>query len=76
MTQTLDAIYEKGAFHPVTTADPVLAEGQRVRLVVESQGPEDILALAAKVFEGLSDCDVEEVERIALDRSKFFAECR
>jgi predicted DNA-binding antitoxin AbrB/MazE fold protein len=76
MTQILDAIYEKGAFHPVQEVDPALSEGQRVRIVVESQGPEDILELAAKVFEGLSDRDVEDVERIALDRSKFFAERR
>jgi hypothetical protein len=31
----------------------------------------EMMKLAAKVYEGLSDKDIEEIERIALDRSNF-----
>ena len=73
MTQVLDAIYEHGAFRPLATPDPSLAEGQHVRLVVEADETERILELAAKVYEGLSEQDVRQIERIALDRSDFFS---
>jgi len=32
------------------------------------------LDLAAQVYEGLSESQIEEIERIALDRSDFFGE--
>lgn len=33
-----------------------------------------MLKLAEKVYEGLSEDDIDEIERIALDRSNFFGE--
>jgi predicted DNA-binding antitoxin AbrB/MazE fold protein len=36
MMQILDAIYEHGAFRPLEPADPGLADGQRVRITIES----------------------------------------
>ena len=74
MTQVLDAVYEHGVFRPITLPGPPLIEGQHVRITVETDTPEDILGLAAKVYEGLSEQDVNDVERIALDRSAFFTE--
>jgi hypothetical protein len=34
--------------------------------------PEEILALAAAVYEGLSEDEIREIEAISLDRSSFF----
>ena len=38
----------------------------------ETLSPDEILRLAAQVYEGLSPDDVDEIERLALDRSHFF----
>ncbi len=76
MKQPIDAIYEKGAFRPLASEDLRLAEGQRVRLIVEPSLSEDgdPISLAAKVYEGLSDQEIDEIERIAFDRSHFFSD--
>jgi predicted DNA-binding antitoxin AbrB/MazE fold protein len=74
MTQTLEAVFEDGTFKPVDNGSLPFSEGQRVKLTVEvpteTQG--DLLSMAGKVYEGLSDKDIDEVERIALDRGSFF----
>jgi predicted DNA-binding antitoxin AbrB/MazE fold protein len=74
MTQTLEAVFEDGTFKPVDNGSLPFSEGQRVKLTVEvpteTQG--DLLGLAGKVYEGLSDNEIDEVERIALDRGSFF----
>ncbi len=66
------AVFEGGSFRPLGPIVAPLAEGQRVRLVVESLEPIDVLDLAAGVYEGLTDSEVAEVEAIALDRGDFF----
>jgi len=73
MTHVIDAVYEHGALRPLEAVVPPLAEGQQVRVALEVESPDDILALAAKVYDGLSEGDVAEVEKIALDRSSFLA---
>ena len=66
----------KGVFKPVE--DVSLDEGQKVTLTVEP-----LLAMTVaeaevqlqewtRVYEGLSEEEIAEVERIALDRSRFF----
>lgn len=75
MASVLKAVYENGIFRPLTPVSADIAEGQRVDLVVDKaeHGIEnDILRLAANVYDGLSDKDIDDVERIALDRSRFF----
>ncbi|MDA0747267.1 MAG: antitoxin family protein [bacterium] len=75
MKQTLDAVYEKGVFRPLKT--PELSEGQHVRLEVEAPSEEafdDLLELAANVYEGLSDDQIDEIEKIVLDRKDFFGD--
>ena len=74
MTKVFDAVYEYGIFRLVSQPVPPLVEGQQVRISVEVDTPEDILGLAAKVYEGISEQDVNDIERIALDRSSFFSE--
>jgi predicted DNA-binding antitoxin AbrB/MazE fold protein len=74
-TETLDAIFEHGTFRLVRTPTIPLRDGQRVRLVVETEeSPDVILALAASVYEGLSPHDITEVEQIALQRRDFFGD--
>lgn len=52
-----------------------LREGQNVRLTIESEEKgDDVLALAADVYEGLSDVEIDEVEKIALDGNEFFSD--
>lgn len=74
MAITIAATYEHGAFVPLTPVP--LAEGQRVSLSVERmaltpQQAEAQLAEWHKVYEGLSEEDIAEIEAIALDRSNF-----
>jgi len=76
MQQTVEAIYESGRFRLIDPADLQLFEGQKVRLIIEppDQSATNPLDLAAQVYEGLSDSQIEEIERIALDRDDFFGE--
>lgn len=55
---------------PICTVTP---EEQHVRLVVEAEDPaESVLALAAKVYEGLTGREIYAIEQIALDRRQCF----
>ena len=55
-TETIEAVYAHGGFRPIAPVDINLTEGQKVRLVVEPiEKPDDILALAALVYEDLSE---------------------
>ena len=74
MKGTVEAVFQDGVFRP--DRPPDLPEGERVRLTVESmaQGsPIDILDLAARVYEGLSAKDIDEIEKMAR-RRPFFAD--
>ena len=74
-TQTVDAIFEHGTFRLVQPLPVRLRDGQRVRLVIETnESPETILALAANVYAGLSPQEINEVEQIALQRRDFFGD--
>lgn len=67
--QVIEAVFEAGTFKPIRPLKPALAEGQRVRIVVEL--PEEsasLLDLATRVYEGLSEQEMAEVEEIALSR--------
>ena len=70
---TLDAIFEHRIFRLVQPTNIPLRDGQRVRLVVETEeSPDTILELAANVYAGLSPQDLTAVEQLALHRSDFF----
>ena len=66
MTQICEAIYENGTFRPLKAVTPGLAEGQHVRLVVETDTADEILRLAGQVYAGLSEEQIHSVEQIAL----------
>lgn len=75
MTCVLKAVYENGIFRPLTPVSDDLADGQQVDLVVDAadqNSENNILRLAANVYAGLSEDDIADIERIALDRSRFF----
>jgi predicted DNA-binding antitoxin AbrB/MazE fold protein len=76
MSSDLNAIYEGGAFWPLSGQDVALPEGEIVKLTVKplaSANSTNVLSLAAQVYTGLSAADIADVEQIALDRSNFFA---
>ena len=74
MKATLEAVFEHGVFKPVERID--IPEGERVKLTVErvaSRTPDDMLDRARRVYEGLSPDEIDDIEHIALDRSRFFS---
>jgi predicted DNA-binding antitoxin AbrB/MazE fold protein len=76
MKETLGAVFENGTFRPLSPDALHLSPGQRVRLIVESpiETDEDVIELATRVYEGLSNEQIDEIERIALDRGDFFGD--
>ena len=75
MPAVIEAIYEKGVFKPLQALE--IPEGQHVRLVVETAEAttsDDLLALAADVYEGLAPEDVDAIEEIACNRRDFFGD--
>ncbi|RJQ48362.1 MAG: DUF104 domain-containing protein [Desulfobacteraceae bacterium] len=70
-TETIEAVYEHGGFRPTAPVDLNLSEGQKVRLVVKPiEKPDDILALAAQVYEGLSDEQIDSIEHHSRRRGR------
>lgn len=74
MSQVIDAVFSDGSFKPLNGARIPLAEGQRVRLTIETPpvSGKNLVDLAGQVYEGLSDEQLHEIETIAMDRSNFF----
>ncbi len=70
--ETIEAVYEHGGFRPVSPVDMMIPEGQKVRLVVEIvEKPDDILELAAQVYEGLSEDQIDAIEEHTRRRENF-----
>jgi len=62
--------YQNGT---VVLDDPLnLPEGTEVRVEPVSASGDEILAIAQRVYEGLSPDEIDEIERVALDRQRFF----
>ena len=73
MKQIVEAVYENGVFRPREV--PELPEGQEVQLIIQAKNTlnsDQMLRLAADVYEGFSIDQIQEVEQIALDRQHFF----
>lgn len=64
MTVVAEAVYEGGVLRPL--CDLHLREGERVTLTVEREQsrptPQEILALAHRVYDGLSKDEIAEIE--------------
>jgi predicted DNA-binding antitoxin AbrB/MazE fold protein len=72
---SVEAVYEHGIFRVLRPERLALDEGQRVRLFVETEGgtdETDSLELLAHMYDGLSEEEIDEIEKIMLDRSNFF----
>lgn len=71
--RVFEAVYEDGVLKPLE--DPGLPEHHRFSVRVRELGEKraaDDLAAWHRVYAGLSDEAIAEVEEIALDRSRFF----
>ena len=73
MVKTIEAIYENGVFKPISPL-PDISEHKKVTLVIEDNHEEsrNILSLAAKVYDGLSQKDIEDIEKPALTETTFY----
>jgi predicted DNA-binding antitoxin AbrB/MazE fold protein len=70
--RTLSAIYEDGVLKPLEALD--LPEHQRVTITLELRNhetPEEALNAWASIYTGLSPQEIDEIETIALDRTRF-----
>ncbi len=65
-----DAITEQ-AQQKGTPPEQLAIDGLRNLFVAPKLTPDEILGLAAQVYAGLSEQEVSDVEKIALDRSHF-----
>lgn len=76
MTQTIEAIYQNGMFKPLSPVSEEIAEGETVEIIIKDKrlSPDEMLKLAGQVYEGLSDEEINEIEKIALDRTNFFGD--
>ncbi len=74
--QTIEAVYQNGMFKPLKPMSEEIEEGETVEIIIKEKrlSPDEMLELAGKVYEGLSEEDINEIERIALDRSNFFGD--
>ena len=72
--QPIDAIYEHGTFR-VLDADTVkMPEGQRVRLTAEPvDTPQSGVDMLIHLYDGLSDEEIDEIEKIIFDKRDFFS---
>ncbi len=74
--QTIEAIYQNGIFKPLNPVSEEFTEGKTVEITIKEKkmSPEEMLELASQVYDGLSEEDINDIERIALDRSNFFGD--
>jgi predicted DNA-binding antitoxin AbrB/MazE fold protein len=71
--QSLDAVYEHGVFRVIDPQEIEIPEGQRVRVSFEvsPDSQDDPLEMLDNFYEGMSEEDIAEVEKIMLDRSNW-----
>jgi predicted DNA-binding antitoxin AbrB/MazE fold protein len=71
--QVIEAVFQDGAFRPIQPVDFPISEGQHVRLSIEPGGPtKSPLDLLTSLYDGLSEQEIDEIEKIILDRRPFF----
>lgn len=71
MAKSVEAIFEDGVFKPITPI--AISEHKKVTLIVANEHEEisDIIFLASMVYDGLSAQEIEDIEKVATDRSHF-----
>lgn len=72
-TEIIEAIYEQGGFRIINPRNLKLIEGQKVLLIMEPiKEPEDILAIATRVYDGLTDGQIDSIGKHIWRRKDFF----
>ncbi|MFH0821283.1 MAG: hypothetical protein V2B18_00905 [Pseudomonadota bacterium] len=72
-TETVEAVCGHGTFRLVAPLNLRLAEAGEVSLIVEPiERPEEIPALAAGLYEGLTEDEIDSIEGVAPPRADFF----
>ena len=71
MKQSVDAVYENGCLKLLEPVD--LQEGRRVRMEIDTGDVEDPLEVLARVYDGLSEREIEEIEAVVLKRGPLFS---
>lgn len=71
MPKTIEAVFEKGVLKPISPLN--IPEHKKVTLTIEDEPDKsiDILSLSSLIYNGLSLEDIKEIEKLALDRSRF-----
>jgi len=69
---TIDAVYEHGVFRVLDANEVSIPDGQRVRITVELATSKDVLDLMLHFYDGTSEEEIQEIEKIALDRRDLF----
>ncbi|MFA0731090.1 MAG: hypothetical protein LKKZDAJK_000953 [Candidatus Fervidibacter sp.] len=72
MTKRIRAVYRDGALHPAEPLD--LPDGTVVWLDITPLTPEERLEEATRLYEGLSDEEVAEIERAILEPRQLMRE--
>ncbi len=71
ISSTIEAVFENGAFRPLTSLKLLISEGQHLKISIETNS-DDVLNLATSVYAGLSKQQIDDIEEIVLDRTHFF----
>ena len=70
---TVEAVFENGVFRPLTPLKFLIPEGQYLTISLKTENdPNDLLNLVTQVYACLSEQQINEIEKIALDRTHFF----
>jgi len=75
MDYILEAVFENGVLKPLESIR--LPEHQKVTITIQLppvENPDEELASWHRVYAGLSDADIRDIESIALDRTNFMAQ--
>ena len=75
MDRILEAIYENGVLKPLESLK--IPEHQKVTITIQlppQENPDQELESWHRVYAGLSDQEIGEIESIALDRSHFMTQ--
>lgn len=72
MKLAINAVYKDGAFHPTAPPALPLIDGQHVRLTVEDEASSEVIGLLSDVYAGLSDDEIDAIEKIALGQRSIF----
>lgn len=76
LSNRINAIYENGVFRPLTPTELPLEEGTEVIMTfMEHLSAKEMTRLAASVLEGLSEEEVNEMEKMVLTRRPISNSC-